>query len=56
MVCAGECARTDSAGDRCNIRIDSRSRIETGRVVSVAGATEMRVRLADKSRVGKDEN
>ncbi len=36
--------------------IDPRSRIETCTIVCVAGAAEMRVRLADKSRVGKDEN
>jgi hypothetical protein len=52
MMCGGECAGADSSGDRRNIRIDPRSGIETGRVVGVAGAAEMRVRLADKPRVG----
>ena len=56
MMRARECAGADSACDRCNIRIDSRSRIETGRVVCVARAAEMGVRLDDETRRSEEEN
>ncbi len=56
MVCACECARADSTRDRRDVSIHTRGGIERGRIVRVAGAAEMRVRFANKSRVGKDEN
>ena len=56
MMSAGECACADSTRDRSDVSIHARSGIEGGRIVRVAGAAEMRVRLANKSRVGKDEN
>ncbi len=56
MMRACKCTRADPACDRCNVSIDPRSRIETGSIVGVAGAAEMRICLSDKAGGSKDEN